>query len=114
MRRLAWDEVRGESVYAYLAPAVRAFFRNGGRRCWIIRVAAQARSNHFPITGVMHIDFDDSGPMADVKPAFAQARSEGRLVRRAARERFTAEPHRRVEHRLARSAGVRCDVEHTG
>lgn len=25
-------------VYGYLAPAVRAFFRNGGRRCWIVRV----------------------------------------------------------------------------
>jgi len=29
-------------VEAYLAPAVRAFFRNGGRRCWIVRVAREA------------------------------------------------------------------------
>jgi hypothetical protein len=35
---LAWDEEKSEQVYAYLAPAVRSFFRNGGRRCWIIRV----------------------------------------------------------------------------
>jgi hypothetical protein len=75
--QLAWDEVRGEPVYAYLAPAVRAFFRNGGRRAWIIRVAAQATSNHFPITGVMHVQFDDAGNIAELKPAFAQARSEG-------------------------------------
>ena len=26
---LVWDRQRGETVYAYLAPAVRAFFRNG-------------------------------------------------------------------------------------
>jgi hypothetical protein len=75
--QLAWDEVRGEPVYAYLAPAVRAFFRNGGRRAWIIRVANQARSNYFPLTGLLYIGFDDGGNMADVKPAFAQARSEG-------------------------------------
>ena len=36
---LAWDVERGEQIYAYLAPAVRSFFRNGGRRCWVIRVA---------------------------------------------------------------------------
>lgn len=35
---LAWNAERGEIVYAYLASSVRAFFRNGGRRCWIIRV----------------------------------------------------------------------------
>jgi hypothetical protein len=29
-------------IEAYLAPAVRAFFRNGGRRCWIVRVAREA------------------------------------------------------------------------
>ncbi len=35
---LAWDAERGEMLYGYLAPSVRAFFRNGGLRCWIIRV----------------------------------------------------------------------------
>lgn len=35
---LAWDPKRGEVVYTYLGAAVRAFFRNGGRRCWIVRV----------------------------------------------------------------------------
>ena len=30
---LAWDSDRGEQAYAFLGPAVRAFFRNGGRRC---------------------------------------------------------------------------------
>ena len=36
---LAWDRQGGEQVYGYLAPAVRTFFRDGGRRCWIVRVA---------------------------------------------------------------------------
>lgn len=37
--RLAWDARRGERVVAHLGPSVRAFFANGGRRCWVIRVA---------------------------------------------------------------------------
>ena len=39
---LARERDTGASIEAYLAPAVRAFFRNGGRRCWIIRVAGEA------------------------------------------------------------------------
>ncbi|MDD2897498.1 MAG: hypothetical protein PHI31_02175 [Desulfuromonadaceae bacterium] len=35
---IAWDMERGEPVSGYLLPAVRYFFGNGGRRCWIIRV----------------------------------------------------------------------------
>src|SRR5436190_17156747 len=38
---LAWDLSRGEQLDAYLGPAVRAFFRNNGQRCWVIRVARQ-------------------------------------------------------------------------
>src|SRR5258708_9040385 len=39
-----------EPVYAYLPSAVRAFFRNGGRRCWVIRVAdvSKTESAFFP------------------------------------------------------------------
>src|SRR6185436_1425441 len=65
---LAWNVARGEQHYAYLAPAVRAFFRNNGRRCWVIRVARQqstgnqdlnqARYNYFPIAGLARIEFD--------------------------------------------------------
>ncbi len=33
------DPVSGRAVAAYLAPTVRAFFRNGGLRCWVVRVA---------------------------------------------------------------------------
>src|SRR6185295_13737111 len=76
-----------EQVYAYLAPAVRAFFRNNGRRCWIIRVAHRrpqgssdpnsARSNYFPIPNLARVEFNDDGSVKRVMPAFARARSEG-------------------------------------
>src|SRR5947208_16985906 len=36
---LAADAAAGGTAYAELPPAVRAFFRNGGSRCWIVRVA---------------------------------------------------------------------------
>src|SRR5438046_8383265 len=43
---LAWDDARNERVYAYLGPAVRAFLANGGRRCWVIRVARSRSEEH--------------------------------------------------------------------
>jgi len=83
---LAWDVVRGEQVYAYLGPAVRAFFRNGGRRCWVIRVAKRessgvedlnrARYNRFPIPNLLRATFDEEG-VATLMPGLARARSEG-------------------------------------
>lgn len=84
---LAWDVERGEQVYAYLGPAVRAFFRNGGRRCWTIRVARQAvretnplnraRSNFFPVPCLARAEFNSNGTIRSLTPAFARARSEG-------------------------------------
>jgi len=89
--RLAWDDARNERVYAYLGPAVRAFLANGGRRCWVIRVArsalseaararakgaeprtGQAMANVFAIPGVLAVTHDGS-----LTPAQAVARSEG-------------------------------------
>lgn len=69
---LAWDARRGATVYAHLGPAVRAFFRNGGRRCWVVRVARAARPNLFPVPGLARLKA--SGKLA---PAFALSRSEG-------------------------------------
>src|SRR5207253_1949782 len=43
-RAIAWDSERGEAVRAHLGPAVRTFFRNGGRRCWVVRVAGEAKT----------------------------------------------------------------------
>ena len=77
---------RGEQIYAYLGPAVRAFFRNGGRRCWVIRVAQKqpsndqslnyARYNYFPIPALARIEFDQNGN-STIRPAIARGRSEG-------------------------------------
>jgi hypothetical protein len=70
---LAWNDARGERVRAHLAPAVRAFFRNGGRRCWIIRVAGREASyNYFPVPGLVRLR--RNGTLA---PAYARARSRG-------------------------------------
>jgi len=83
---LAWDARRGEQVLAYLGPAVRAFFANGGQRCWVIRVARSAAlaqaaaaphrqpvavANRFGVGGVLAV------APAGVAPARAQARCEG-------------------------------------
>jgi hypothetical protein len=73
---LAWDRQSGEPAYAYLGPAVRSFFRCGGRRCYVIRVAGQAQSNRFPLPGMARAVVI-AGEIADIRPAVAQARSEG-------------------------------------
>jgi hypothetical protein len=84
---LAWDLVRGEEIHAHLGPAVRAFFRNGGQRCWIIRVARQsantteqlnrARYNYFPLPYLARAEFNPNGQIVSITPAFARGRSEG-------------------------------------
>jgi hypothetical protein len=69
---IADDAVSNQPLYAYLPSAVRAFFRNGGRRCWVIRVAGPgASSNLFPLPGVFAL-----GPQ-ELTQAHAKARSEG-------------------------------------
>ena len=65
---------------ALLAPAVRAFFRHGGRRCWIIRVARTvpapqapaAVASSFAIPGLSRVAVSGSTSAAN-----AVARSEG-------------------------------------
>jgi hypothetical protein len=70
---LAWDSERGETVYAYLAPAVRAFLGNGGRRAWIVRVAGlPATANSFKLSSL--VQFDEH---LNQSPAVFLARSEG-------------------------------------
>jgi hypothetical protein len=54
---LAWDQQRGEPAYGHLGPAVRSFFRNGGRRCHVVRVAApSAAPAAFELPGLVVVD----------------------------------------------------------
>ncbi|RZL85263.1 MAG: hypothetical protein EOP32_00365 [Rhodococcus sp. (in: high G+C Gram-positive bacteria)] len=54
---LARDPATGRLRHAYLGPAVEAFFRSGGRRCWVVRVAAdEAARSLFPLTGLVAVD----------------------------------------------------------
>jgi hypothetical protein len=78
---LAWDPERGEQAHAYLGPAVRAFFRNGGVRCWVVRVAAlpsaspphpNAVIDRFPVGGVAELGAD-----GELRQALLTARSSG-------------------------------------
>lgn len=49
--------VEGKPVYAHLPEAVRAFFDNGGRRCYVVRVAGDgARPNRFHLPGMVGLD----------------------------------------------------------
>lgn len=83
---LAWDAERGETVTAQLRPAVHAFFRNGGRRCWIVRVAGpNAAAAEFPVPGLLGCR-PGRGPErrwdAEVAPAKLWASSKGPWAQR--------------------------------
>ncbi|HUE78381.1 MAG TPA: phage tail sheath C-terminal domain-containing protein [Sphingomicrobium sp.] len=89
---LAYDASTGETVGTALAPTVRAFFANGGRRCWIVRVLRTealeavrdgsrnlppegdgvASVGRFELPGLVAVDLD-----GQLVPARAQARSLG-------------------------------------
>ncbi len=79
---LAWDAEHGEQAYAYLGPAVRAFFRNGGRRCWVVRVADGGREGgRVPAAG----DRVGRRRAASSQPAVLRGPLRGELGRRPAR-----------------------------
>jgi hypothetical protein len=70
--RLAWDPERGDWIRAHLPSAVRAFFENGGRRCWVVRVAgARAAANRFSLPGLLALE------KGTVRPAVSVARAVG-------------------------------------
>lgn len=97
---LAWDDARGERVYAYLGPAVRAFFSNGGRRCWVIRVARVsntnsaaapfAETNLFAMPGVLQLDADGINRAATVQARCEGAWSDGLRIGAALQRRSMA------------------------
>src|SRR5947209_4591585 len=58
---LARTRLGGQAVYAALPQAVKAFFDNGGRRCYVVRVAdnERARPNRFRMPGLVAWDPGD-------------------------------------------------------
>lgn len=87
---LAFDAARGETVFSNLARSVRAFFSNGGRRCWVVRVAMTAeladlwgaaadgaRRSSFALSGILARAPTSGGAGSTVRPALLAARSLG-------------------------------------
>ena len=67
---LAWNAETGQVETAHLGAAVEDFFRNGGRRSWVVRVAGEgARIQRFPVPGLVQAD--------SWEPAEVRARSAG-------------------------------------
>jgi hypothetical protein len=69
---LAWDSQARQMQLALTPPSVRAYFRNGGRRCWVLRLANNARTNAWVIPGLLQAD-----AAGNLSAGFVQARSEG-------------------------------------
>ncbi len=54
---LAWNSSERRMEYSHLGPSVEAFFRNGGRQCWVVRVADEsAQTNTFALPGLVGIN----------------------------------------------------------
>ena len=67
-------EPGGPKIYANLAGAVAAFFANGGRRCYVVRVAGeQSTCARFSLPGVVAL-----GDRGEVRLASVQAATAGR------------------------------------
>ncbi len=63
---LARDE-GGRTVSANLAPSVAAFFGNGGRRCYVVRVAGQqARTARFQVPGMVALGAGGAARLASL------------------------------------------------
>lgn len=75
---LAWDSQLDQIQYSLLGPALTQFFANGGRRCWVIRVAgASARYNYYPVPGLLQARYDSEGQVYTLAPAFVRAAAKG-------------------------------------
>jgi hypothetical protein len=55
--RLARDEINNVEQTACLAPAIQMFFNQGGRRCWVVRVASDgAETSRFYPPGLLQVE----------------------------------------------------------
>ena len=89
---LAWDGVERRLQHSLLGPSVELFFRNGGRRCWVVRVAqgdsetGGAQTQTFRVPGLYRTDapFSPARVRARAPGAWAEALKVGaRLIGRA-------------------------------
>src|SRR6478736_1773728 len=71
---LARDPTRGVTRRAHLSATVRAFFANGGRRCWVVRVADEVRAERARLGLPAVLSVSANG---ELLPAMAVARSAG-------------------------------------
>ena len=75
---LARDAATGDKVSGLLHPCVRGFFSDGGRRCWVVRVAAAtARTTVFPLANMLLAHRTGPGAAWRFEPALIAARSPG-------------------------------------
>jgi Phage tail sheath protein FI len=70
---LAWNDQTRQTEKSCLGSAVEGFFRNGGKRCWVVRVADEnlAQTARFAIPGLYRCDGNT------LEQAYASARSAG-------------------------------------
>lgn len=97
---LAWDEHRGQVVHAVLGGAVRSFFRNGGRRCVVVRVAGPgAEASRVQLPGVLAVT------STGASPAVLRAGSEGSWA-----DRLRVAVETSVSHVVVRTPSLRSGV----
>ncbi|HEX7955977.1 MAG TPA: hypothetical protein VF508_03490, partial [Pyrinomonadaceae bacterium] len=90
----------GRAVYANLPSAVATFFAQGGRRCYVVRVAGrESGRTRFRLGGMVALAgrYDSPSAEPDPQPASVYASSEGRwseTLRTGARLRVTPMPLR--------------------
>ena len=70
--QIAWDSQAHAFLNAQTPPSVRTYFRNGGIRCWVLRLANDALANAWVIPGLLQVD-----AFNNLSAGWVQARSEG-------------------------------------